>query len=44
MADLKIVKIKFDKSPKANENCCSVYYGCIRLIGSYQFLSDILDK
>ena len=37
-------KVKFDISPKTNEEYISVTYGCIRFIDSYRFQSNSLDS
>ena len=44
LVDLENEKVKFDISPKTNEEYVSLSYGCIRLIDSYRFLSSSLDK
>ena len=44
LVDLKKVKVKFKIIPKTNEEDIVVKYGCIRLIDSYRFLSESLDK
>ena len=44
LVDLKKDKVKFKIIPKTNEEYIAVKYGCIRLIDSYRFLSESLDK
>ena len=44
VVDLKNDKVKFDFSPKTNEDFFSVTYVCIRFLDSYRFVSDSLDK
>ena len=44
LVDLKKDKVKFKNIPKTNEEYISVKYGCIRLIDSYRFLSEKLEK
>ena len=43
LVDKKNDKVKFDIIPKTNEEYISVFYGCIRVIDSYRFLSNSLD-
>ena len=44
LVDLKKDKVKFKIIPKTNEEYIVVKNGCIRLIDSYRFLSESLDK
>ena len=44
LVDLKNDEVKFKIIPKTNEEYIIVKYGCIRFIGSYNFLSESLDK
>ena len=44
LVDKKNRKVKFDITPKTNEDYISVTYGCIRFIDSYRFLSISLDS
>ena len=44
LVELKKDKTKFKIIPKTNEEYIAVKYGCIRLIDSYRFLSQSLDK
>ena len=44
LIDKKNDKVKFDIIPKTNEEYISVFYGCIRFINSYRFLSSSLDS
>ena len=44
LVDLKKDKVEFKIIPKTNEEYISVKYGCIRVIDSYRFLSESLDK
>ena len=43
LVDMKSDELNFDIIPKANEECLSVTYGCIKFIGCYRFLSTSLD-
>ena len=42
--DLKKGTVKFKITPRTNEEYIAVKYDCIRLIDSYHFLSESLDK
>ena len=44
LVDFKKDKVKFKVIPKTNEEYIAVKYSCIRLIDSYRFLSESLDK
>ena len=44
LVDSKNDKVKFEIIPKTIEEYISVFYGCIRFIDSYHFLSDSLHK
>ena len=44
LVDKKNDKVKFDITPKTNEEYISVTYGCIKFIDSYRFLSSSLDS
>ena len=44
LVHLKKNKVKLEIIPKTNEEYISVRYGCIRVIDSYRFLSESLDK
>ena len=44
LAHLKNAKKKFDVIPKTKEDYISVFYGGIRFIDSYRFLSTSLDS
>ena len=44
LVDLKKDEVKFKIISKTNEEYIAVKYGCIRLIDSYRFLSERLDK
>ena len=44
LVDLKKDKVKFEIIPKTNEEYNSVRYACIRIIDSYCFISESLDK
>ena len=44
LIDLKKDKVKFEITPKTNEEYIAIKYGCIRFIDSFRFLSESLDK
>ena len=44
LVDLKKDKVKLKIIPETNEEYIAVKYGCIRIIDSYRFLSESLDK
>ena len=44
LVDLRNDKVKFDITPKTNEEYVSVTYACIRLMNSYRFSSTSLDS
>ena len=44
LVDKKKYRVKFDTTPKTNEEYISVTYGCIRFIDSYRFVSSGLDS
>ena len=44
LIDLKKDKVKIKIIPKTNEEYITVKYVCIRLIDSYRFLSEKLEK
>ena len=44
LVDRKNAKVKFDYSPKTNDDSMSVTYGCIIFTDSYRFLSSRWDS
>ena len=44
LVDKEKDKVDFEITPKTNEECISVTYGCIRFIDSYRILSSSLDS
>ena len=44
LVDKRNDKVKFDITPKTNEEHISVTYGCVRSIHSYRYLSSSLDS